>query len=142
MNTKVNFAGIEMKNPVTVASGTFGYGREYAEFFDLGKLGAVITKGTSLRPKSGNKPSRVCETPSGMLNSIGLQNPGVEYFANNDLPFLRKFDTKIIVNACGSSIDEYVKLCKILNSLDIDGVELNLSCPNVKEGCMAFGNTY
>ena len=142
MKTKVNFAGIEMKNPVTVASGTFGYGREYADFFDLGKLGAVITKGTSLKPKSGNKPSRVCETPSGMLNSIGLQNPGVEYFANNDLPFLRKFDTKIIVNACGSSIDEYVELCKILNNLDIDGVELNLSCPNVKEGCMAFGNTY
>ena len=142
MNTKVNFAGIEMKNPVTVASGTFGYGREYADFFDLGKLGAIITKGTSLKPKSGNKQSRVCETASGMLNSIGLQNPGVEYFANNDLPFLRKFDTKIIVNACGSSIDEYVELCKILNNLDIDGVELNLSCPNVKEGCMAFGNTY
>ena len=142
MNTKVNFAGIEMKNPVTVASGTFGYGREFADFFDLGKLGAVITKGTSLKPKSGNKPSRICETPSGMLNSIGLQNPGVEYFANNDLPYLRKFDTKIIVNACGSSIDEYVELCKILNDLDIDGVELNLSCPNVKEGCMAFGNTY
>ncbi len=142
MNTKINFAGIEMKNPVTVASGTFGYGREYADFFDLGKLGAVITKGTSLKPKSGNKPSRVYETASGMLNSIGLQNPGVEYFANNDLPYLRKFDTKIIVNACGSSIDEYVELCKILNNLDIDGVELNLSCPNVKEGCMAFGNTY
>ena len=142
MNTKINFAGIEMKNPVTVASGTFGYGREYSEFFDLGLLGAVITKGTSLKPKSGNKPSRVCETASGMLNSIGLQNPGVEYFANNDLPFLRKFDTKIIVNACGSSIDEYVELCRILNTLDIDGVELNLSCPNVKEGCMAFGNTY
>ena len=142
MNTKVNFAGIEMKNPVTVASGAFGYGREYAEFFDLGKLGAIITKGTSLKPKSGNKPSRVCETASGMLNSIGLQNPGVEYFANNDLPFLRKFDTKIIVNACGSTIEEYVELCKILNNLDIDGVELNLSCPNVKEGCMAFGNTY
>ena len=142
MNTKINFAGIEMKNPVTVASGTFGYGREYADFFDLGKLGAIITKGTSLKPKSGNKPPRVCETASGMLNSIGLQNPGVEYFAQNDLPFLRKFDTKIIVNACGSTIDEYVELCKILNSLDIDGVELNLSCPNVKEGCMAFGNTY
>ena len=142
MNTKVNFAGIEMKNPVTVASGTFGYGREFADFFDLGKLGAVITKGTSLKPKSGNKPSRICETPIGMLNSIGLQNPGVEYFANNDLPYLRKFDTKIIVNACGSSIDEYVELCRILNDLDIDGVELNLSCPNVKEGCMAFGNTY
>ena len=142
MNTKVNFAGIEMKNPVTVASGTFGYGREYSGFFDLGKLGAIITKGTSLKPKSGNKPPRVCETASGMLNSIGLQNPGIEYFANNDLPFLRKFDTKIIVNACGSSVDEYVDLCKILNDLDIDAVELNLSCPNVKEGCMAFGNTY
>ena len=142
MNTKVNFAGIEMKNPVTVASGTFGYGREYAEFFDLGKLGAIITKGTSLKPRSGNKPSRVCETASGMLNSIGLQNPGVEYFANDDLPFLRKFDTKIIGNACGSSLEEYVELCKILNNLDIDGVELNVSCPNVKEGCMAFGSTY
>ena len=142
MNLEINLAGIKMKNPVTVASGTFGYGREYSEFFDLGKLGAVITKGTSLKPKSGNKPPRVCETASGMLNSIGLQNPGVEYFAENDLPNLRKYDTKIIVNACGSSIDEYVELCKILNTLDIDGVELNLSCPNVKEGCMAFGNTY
>ena len=142
MNTKINFAGIEMKNPVTVASGTFGYGREYSNFFDLGKLGAVITKGTSLKPKSGNKPPRVCETASGMLNSIGLQNPGVEYFAQNDLPFLRKFDTKVIVNACGSTIDEYVELCKILNTLDIDGVELNLSCPNVKAGCMAFGSSY
>ena len=142
MNTKINFAGIELKNPVTVASGTFGYGREYSNFFDLGKLGAVITKGTSLKAKSGNKPPRVCETASGMLNSIGLQNPGVEYFAKNDLSFLRKFDTKIIVNACGSTIEEYVELCKILNRLDIDGVELNLSCPNVKAGCMAFGSSY
>ena len=142
MNTRVNLAGIEMKNPVTVASGTFGYGREFSQFFDLSKLGGIITKGTSLKPKSGNKPQRVCETASGMLNSIGLQNPGVEYFAQNDLPFLKKFDTAIIVNACGSSVDEYVELCKILNTLDIDGVELNLSCPNVKEGCMAFGNTY
>ena len=142
MNTKINFAGIEMKNPVTVASGTFGYGREYSEFYDLGKIGAIITKGTSLKPRPGNKPSRVCETSSGMLNSIGLQNPGVEYFAKYDLPFLRKFDTKIIVNACGSTIEEYVELCKILNTLDIDGVELNLSCPNVKAGCLAFGTTY
>ena len=142
MNTQVNLAGIKMKNPVTVASGTFGYGREFSQFFDLSKLGGIITKGTSLKPKSGNKPSRVCETASGMLNSIGLQNPGVEYFAENDLPFLRKFDTAVIVNACGSSVEEYVELCKILNTLDIDGVELNLSCPNVKAGCMAFGNTY
>ena len=142
MNTKINLAGIKMKNPVTVASGTFGYGREYSQFFDLSKLGGIITKGTSLKPRSGNKPSRICETSSGMLNSIGLQNPGVEYFAQNDLPWLRKFDTAIIVNACGSSVDEYVELCKILNTLDIDGVELNLSCPNVKAGCMAFGSTY
>ena len=142
MNLEVDFAGIKLKNPVTVASGTFGYGREYSDFYDLGKIGAVITKGTSLKPKNGNKPSRVCETAAGMINSIGLQNPGVEYFEKYDLPFLRKYDTKIIVNACGSSIDEYVELCKILNGLDIDGVELNLSCPNVKEGCMAFGNTY
>ena len=142
MNTQVNLAGIKMKNTVTVASGTFGYGREFSQFFDLSKLGGIITKGTSLKPKSGNKPSRVCETASGMLNSIGLQNPGVEYFAENDLPFLRKFDTAVIVNACGSSVEEYVELCKILNTLDIDGVELNLSCPNVKAGCMAFGNTY
>ncbi len=142
MNTKVNLAGIKMKNPVTVASGTFGYGREFNDYIDLNKLGGIITKGTSLKPRSGNKAPRVCETASGMLNSIGLQNPGVEYFAQNDLPFLKQFDTAIIVNACGSSIDEYVELCKILNTLDIDGVELNLSCPNVKAGCMAFGNTY
>ena len=142
MNTEINFAGIKMKNPVTVASGTFGYGREYSDFFNLSSLGGIITKGTSLKPRSGNKPPRVCETASGMLNSIGLQNPGVEYFAENDLPFLRKFDTAIIVNACGSTVDEYVELCKILNTLHIDGVELNLSCPNVKAGCMAFGNTY
>lgn len=142
MKTEVILAGIKMKNPVTVASGTFGYGREYSNFFDLSKLGGIITKGTSLKARSGNKPARVCETPSGMLNSIGLQNPGVEYFAQNDLPFLRKFDTAVIVNACGSSIEEYVELCKVLNTLDIDGVELNLSCPNVKAGCMAFGNSY
>ncbi len=142
MNTRINFAGIKMKNPVTVASGTFGYGREFHNFFDLSKLGGIITKGTSLKPRSGNKPPRICETASGILNSIGLQNPGIEYFAQNDLPFLKKFDTAIIVNACGSTVDEYVELCKILNKLDIDGVELNLSCPNVKAGCMAFGNTY
>ena len=142
MNTEVNLAGIKMKNPVTVASGTFGYGREFSEFIDLNKLGGIITKGTSLKPRPGNKPPRVCETTAGMLNSIGLQNPGVEYFMENDLPWLRKFDTKVIVNACGSSIEEYVELAKVLNTLDIDGVELNLSCPNVKAGCMAFGTSY
>ena len=142
MNTSVNLAGIKMKNPVTVASGTFGYGREFEEFIDLNKIGGICTKGTSLKPRPGNKPPRVYETTAGMLNSIGLQNPGVEYFMNNDLPYLKKFDTAIIVNACGSSIDEYVELAKVLNTLDIDGVELNLSCPNVKAGCMAFGTTY
>ena len=142
MNTEVNLAGIKMKNPVTVASGTVGYGREYSEFIDLNKLGGIITKGTSLRPRPGNKPPRVCETTAGMLNAIGLQNPGVEYFMENDLPWLKKFDAKVIVNACGSSVEEYVELAKVLNTLDIDGVELNLSCPNVKSGCMAFGTSY
>lgn len=142
MNTSVNLAGIEMKNPVTVASGTFGYGREFDQYIDLNKIGGIVTKGTSLEPRLGNKPSRVCETPSGMLNSIGLQNPGVEHFLETDLPWLKQFDTKIIVNACGSSLDDYIKLCEILNKAPIDGVELNLSCPNVKAGCMAFGTTY
>lgn len=142
MKLAVNLAGIEMKNPVTVASGTFGYGREFSEFIDLNKLGGIVTKGTSLKPRMGNKPPRVCETTAGMLNSIGLQNPGVEFFMEHDLPWLKQFDTKIIVNACGSSIEEYVELAKILNTLDIDGVELNLSCPNVKAGCMAFGTSY
>lgn len=142
MNLEVDLCGIKMKNPVTVASGTFGYGREYSEYIDLNKLGGIITKGTSLNLRPGNKPPRICEVPGGMLNSIGLQNPGVEYFAQFDLPWLRKFDTKIIVNACGSSVEEYVELCRILNTLDIDGVELNLSCPNVKQGCLAFGTSY
>lgn len=142
MNTEVNLAGIKMKNPITVASGTFGYGREFAEYIDLNQLGGIVTKGTSLKPRPGNKPPRVCETTAGMLNAIGLQNPGVEHFINEDLPWLKKFNTAVIVNACGSTIGEYVELCKILNKTDIDGVELNLSCPNVKEGCLAFGTTY
>ena len=142
MNTEINFCGMKMKNPVTVASGTFGYGREISEYIDLNKLGGICTKGASLKIKDGNKPPRVCETASGMLNSIGLQNPGIEYFMKYDLPWLRKFDTNIIVNACGNSIEEYVELAKVLNTLDIDAVELNLSCPNVKAGCMAFGTTY
>ena len=142
MNTRVNLAGIKMKNPVTVASGTFGYGREYSQFIDLNKLGAIITKGTALKPWTGNGAPRICEVPGGMLNSIGLQNPGIEYFAQFDLPWLRNFDTKIIVNAIGHTIDEYVDVCRVLNTLDIDGVELNLSCPNVKAGCLAFGTTY
>ena len=113
-----------------------------SQFFDLSELGGIITKGTSLKPRPGNKPSRVYETPSGMLNSIGLQNPGVEYFMQYDLPWLKQQNTAIIVNACGSTEEDYVELCKILNNADIDGVELNLSCPNVKAGCMAFGTSY
>ena len=141
MNTNINFAGIKMKNPVTVASGTFGYGREFAELIDLNRLGGIITKGTSISPCPGNPPPRVCETTGGMINAIGLQNPGLENFVKYDLPWLRQFNTAIIVNAIGNSVEEYTELCKMLNELDIDGVELNLSCPNVKLG-MAFGNTY
>lgn len=142
MNTEINFAGIKMKNPVTVASGTFGYGREMSEYIDLNKLGAIITKGTFLKPRSGNKSPRVCETASGMMNAIGLENPGIEYFAENDLPWLKQFNTPIILNVGASTLDEYVEVCRFANKLDIDGVELNLSCPNVHAGCMAFGTTY
>ena len=142
MNTSVNFAGIKMKNPVTVASGTFAYGEEYSEFFDLSKIGGIFTKGTSLKPRPGNKPPRVCESPSGMLNAIGLQNPGVEYVIEHYLPNLRKYDTAIVVNAIGNTIEDYIEICRILNKTDIDGVELNLSCPNVKSGCLAFGTSY
>ena len=142
MKTEVNLCGIKMKNPVTVASGTFGYGREFAEYIDLNKLGGIVIKGTAIKPWTGNPAPRICEVPGGMLNSIGLQNPGIEYFIQNDLPWLRKFDTKIIVNAIGHTVEEYVEVCRVLNNLDIDGVEINLSCPNVKEGCLAFGTTY
>ena len=141
MNTKVNLAGIEMKNPVTVASGTFGYGREYSEFFDLSKLGGIITKGTSLKPRSGNKPARVCETASGMLNSIGLQNPGVEVFCERDLKFLDQYkDTRVLVNVCGHSAEEYIEVVdRLADEKRVDMLEINISCPNVKEGGIAFG---
>ncbi len=142
MKTEINFAGIQMKNPVTVASGTFGYGREMAEYIDLSKLGAIITKGTFLKPRAGNKSPRVCETASGMMNAIGLENPGIEHFAEEDLPWLKQFGTPIILNVGASSLDEYVEVCRFANKLDIDAVELNLSCPNVHAGCMAFGVSY
>lgn len=142
ISTKVNVGGIKMKNPVMVSSGTFGYGREFNEFFDISQLGAIVTKGTSLLPKQGNKPPRIVEVNGGIINSIGLQNPGVHSFLENDLLWLRKFDTNIIVNVVGSTIEEYVEISKILNDTDIDAIELNLSCPNVKEGCLAFGITY
>lgn len=139
MNTKVNICGVELKNPVMTASGTFGSGREYSEFVDLNRLGAVVVKGVADKPWKGNPAPRIAEVYGGMLNSVGLQNPGVDYFIENDIPFLRQFDTKIIVNVCGHSIEEYVNVVKKLQGQDVDLLELNISCPNVSEGGMAFG---
>ena len=136
----IDFAGIKLKNPVLTASGTFGYGEEFAEFVDLNRLGGVIVKGISLRPIKGNPPPRIWETPSGMLNAIGLENPGVEVFLNEKLPFLRKYDTAVIVNMFGSTLDEYVGVAERLDGArGISGIEVNISCPNVKAGGMAFG---
>lgn len=139
MNTKVNICGVELKNPVMTASGTFGSGREYSEFVDLNRLGAVVVKGVADKPWKGNPAPRIAEVYGGMLNSVGLQNPGVDYFIENDIPFLRQFDTKIIVNVCGHAIEEYVNVVKKLQGQDVDLLELNISCPNVSEGGMAFG---
>lgn len=139
INTKVNIAGVELKNPVMTASGTFGSGREYSEFIDINKLGAVVVKGVADKPWNGNPSPRIAEVYGGMLNSVGLQNPGVDYFIKEDIPFLRQFDTKIIVNICGHTIEEYINAIKALNGKDIDMLELNISCPNVSEGGMAFG---
>lgn len=139
MNTKVNICGVQLKNPVMTASGTFGSGREFSEFVDLNRLGAVVVKGVADKPWNGNPAPRIAEVYGGMLNSVGLQNPGVDYFIENDIPFLRQFDTKIIVNVCGHAIDEYVNVVKKLQGQDVDLLELNISCPNVSEGGMAFG---
>lgn len=139
MNTKVNIAGVEFKNPVTVASGTFGSGMEYGEFVDLNILGAVTTKGVANIPWPGNPTSRVAETYGGMLNAIGLQNPGIDVFMERDIPFLKKYDTKIIVNVCGKSVEDYVEVVEKLSDQPIDMMEINVSCPNVKEGAIAFG---
>ena len=139
LNMKVNIAGVEFKNPVTVASGTFGSGEEYGEFVDLNNLGAVTTKGVASTPWEGNDTPRVAETYGGMLNAVGLQNPGVDVFAKRDIPFLRQFDTKIIVNVCGHTEEEYLDCVKRLADEDVDMLEINISCPNVKEGGIAFG---
>lgn len=139
MNTSVNIAGVEWKNPVTVASGTFGSGAEYSEFTDLNKLGAVTTKGVANVPWAGNPTPRVAEVYGGMLNAVGLQNPGIELFCKRDIPFLRQYDTKIIVNVCGHSTEEYVEVVKRLANEPVDLLEINISCPNVKEGGIAFG---
>ena len=139
MNTSVKIAGIELKNPVMSASGTFGSGMEYAEFTDLNKLGAVVTKGVSNIPWEGNPTPRVAETYGGMLNAIGLQNPGLDVFCKRDIPFLQKYDTRIIVNVCGKSVSDYVEAVERLSEEPVDMLEINVSCPNVKEGAIAFG---
>ena len=139
MNTSVNLAGVILKNPVLTASGTFGSGIEYSEFVDLSKLGGVVTKGVAITPWEGNPTPRIAETTGGMLNAIGLQNPGLDVFCERDLPFLSKFDTAIVVNVCGHSEEEYVKAVERLAETNADLLEINISCPNVKEGGIAFG---
>ena len=139
MNTKVNIAGVEFKNPVTVASGTFGSGMEYGEFVDLNRLGAVTTKGVANIPWEGNPTPRIAETYGGMLNAIGLQNPGIDVFVDRDIPYLKQFDTKIIVNVCGRSEQDYCEVVERLADQPVDMLEINISCPNVKHGGIAFG---
>lgn len=139
MDMSVNIAGVTWKNPVTVASGTFGSGAEYSEFVDLNELGAVTTKGVALTPWQGNKTPRVAEVYGGMLNAVGLQNPGIDLFCERDIPYLKKFDTKIIVNVCGHSVEEYAGVVERLSDEPVDMLEINISCPNVKEGGIAFG---
>lgn len=138
-NTEVTIAGVTLKNPVTTASGTFGFGREYSEYVDINRLGAITVKGVSDEAWKGNATPRIAETRSGVLNSIGLQNPGVKYFIENDLPFLRKYDTKIIVNICGHTLTQYCSVVEQLSDCDVDLLELNISCPNVEEGGLTFG---
>lgn len=139
MNTKVNLAGVELKNPVMTASGTFGSGAEFSEFFDLSALGAVVTKGVANVPWPGNPTPRIAETRGGMLNAIGLQNPGIDVFVKRDIPFLRQYDTRIIVNVCGKTTEDYCQVVERLANEAVDMLEINVSCPNVKEGGIAFG---
>ena len=139
MDMRVNIAGVEWKNPVTVASGTFGSGAEFAEFVDLNRLGAVTTKGVANVPWAGNPTPRVAETYGGMMNAVGLQNPGIDVFCERDIPFLRQYDTRIIVNVCGRSVEDYCEVVERLADEDVDMLEINISCPNVKEGGIAFG---
>lgn len=139
MNTKVEIAGITFQNPVMTASGTFGSGMEYGEFVDLNRLGAVVTKGVASTPWPGNDVPRIAEVYGGMLNAIGLQNPGISVFLERDLPFLEQYDTKVIVNVCGKTIEEYVDVVEKLGDSSVDMLEINVSCPNVKEGAIAFG---
>lgn len=137
----VDIGGLKLKNPVIAASGTFGFGREHSAFIDLNRLGGISVKGLTLEPRQGNKPPRVAETPAGMLNSVGLQNPGVRAFIEKEIPFLRQFSAAIIANIAGNTVEEYCEMARILSEADIDAIELNVSCPNVKAGCVAFGNS-
>ncbi len=137
----VNLAGLSLKNPVIAASGTFGFGREFSEYTDLNEIGGVSVKGLTLKPRQGNRPPRIAETPAGILNSVGLQNPGVEDFIKIEIPFLRRYNTAVIANIAGNTIEDYCRMAEILSDADIDAVELNVSCPNVKAGGVAFGNT-
>ena len=139
IKTSVNLCGVELKNPVMVASGTFGSGEEYSEFVDLNRLGAVVTKGVANIPWPGNPTPRVAEVYGGMLNAVGLQNPGIDVFCNRDIPFLKNYDTKIIVNVCGKSTNDYLEVVERLADEPVDMLEINISCPNVKEGGIAFG---
>ena len=139
MNTKVNLVGVELKNPVMTASGTFGSGAEYSEFVDLNRLGAVVTKGVANVPWPGNPTPRIAEVYGGMLNAIGLQNPGIDVFVKRDIPFLKQYDTKIIVNVCGKTTEDYIEVVERLADEPVDLLEINISCPNVKEGGIAFG---
>lgn len=139
MNTKVNLAGVTFKNPVMTASGTFGSGEEFVDFIDLNKLGAVVTKGVASVPWTGNPTPRIAETYGGMLNAVGLQNPGIDMFVERDIPHLMKFDTRIIVNVCGRTIEDYCEVVQRLASQPVDMLEINISCPNVEEGGIAFG---
>ena len=139
MNTKVTIAGVTFDNPVMVASGTFGSGEEFSEFVDLNRLGAVVTKGVANVPWPGNPTPRIAEVYGGMLNAIGLQNPGIDVFVSRDIPFLKKYDTKIIVNVCGKSTEDYCEVVERLADQPVDMLEINISCPNVKEGGIAFG---
>ena len=139
MNTKVTIAGVEFKNPVMTASATFGSGMEYGEFVDLNRLGGVVTKGVANVPWPGNPTPRVAETYGGMLNAIGLQNPGIDVFMERDIPFLKQYDTRIIVNVCGKSVEDYLEVVEKLSDAPVDMLEINVSCPNVKEGAIAFG---
>lgn len=139
MNLKVNLAGVELNNPVMTASGTFGSGIEYSDLVDLNRLGAVVTKGVANVPWPGNDTPRIAETYGGMLNAVGLQNPGIDVFVKRDLPFLKKYDTKVIVNVCGKSTKDYVEVVERLADEPVDLLEINISCPNVKEGGIAFG---